>query len=167
MLNSDPRAAPVKRLDALRPFETIGKRRGRRAGLRHVEHLIVELQRVDAGARLDRQLADLDYRRLLIVHHEAFGDDHHRLRQIDGLQRGEQGAEVVDRLSLSATPLSAMVCAADFGARLAQLLFERDRAVAAGAPHSRTEHPLQGEAVALPDGHRLGDGDVEVERHSA
>ena len=144
--NVEERAAgrARQRLDALRPFETVGKRRRRGAGLRHVEHLIVELQGIDARARLDRQLPDLDHRRLLIVHHEAFGDDHHRLRQIDGLQREQQRAEVADRLLAFGDAAVGHRLRRRFGARPAQLLFEGHRAVRARARRTRAPAPAPG-----------------------
>ena len=53
----------------------MGPPRGRNAARGDVDDLIVELHRVDAGAGGDRQVAQLEHRRLLVVQHEAFGDE--------------------------------------------------------------------------------------------
>ena len=57
----------------------------------------IELQRVQAGARLGGQRAELDDQRL-VDEDEPFGDEDQRLRRVDRAQAGEQIAQRLQRL---------------------------------------------------------------------
>ena len=82
-------------------FSSRSSNRRRRFGgarLGDLEDLLVQLHHVDAGARGRGEVVDLHERRVLIVEHEALGDEHEGVRRIHGPQRREQIAERVDGL---------------------------------------------------------------------
>ena len=156
-------------LDADRLLQPILEPGGRFGGARlgDLEDLLVELHHVDAGARGRGEVVDLHERRVLIVEHEALGDEHEGVRRIHGPQRREQVAERVDGL--------LAVEGADRRDRVG-LVLDRPEAHLDARELARRRrlriaalallHPQQDHAVAAPDGHRFGNRDlVEAPRH--
>lgn len=84
-------------LEPFGPRLPIPERVQRHPAVRDVEDLVLQLERVEARPRLRRQGAEIQHHRF-VGEHEAFRDEHHRLRRVDPAEADEQVAEAPDRL---------------------------------------------------------------------
>ncbi len=132
-------------------------RRLGRPRLGNIEQLLVELHDVDAGACRRSEVVDLGEGGMLIVEHEALGDQDQRIRRVDAAERAKQVAEHVHRLF--AVERTGGGDGVDFAldrheAHLdaLRLARRRGRRISALADLDATQH----RRVAAPHGHRFG-----------
>ncbi len=128
----------------------------------HVEHLLVEAQRVHARARLRGQRPDL-HREIHVVQHETFRNEDERLRRLQGLQAGQQIAQPAEGLVALAVrgPRELRRFGFDLGAA------QFDDAVGTARHHAAFAilDGLQRGAIAAVDGLRFGHGDHVAHPH--
>ena len=137
----------------------IRERVDRYARIGDVEQLVVQLQRVEAGARLRRHGAEIDDHRL-IGQDEAFGDEDQRLRRIDPAEAGKQIAECLDGLvGLEGDILRERV-RLDLDLPAAHFLRARRHRDPLALPGL---HPFERRAVSLVDRLRFDQRDVVTE----
>ena len=92
-----PTRSARQRFEAFAARLPVGERIHRRTGVRDVEQLVIELQRINARARLRRHRAEIgDHRD--VGQHEAFRNQDQRLGGVDTTQPGEQIAEILNGL---------------------------------------------------------------------
>ena len=152
-----------KQLEALAACLAITDRIDRRAALRHVEHLVVQPQRVQTCSRFRGQPPELDNHRL-VAQHEAFGDEDQRFRGVDHPQPDQQIAQSLDGPVGFAAGVARQRQRLGHHLRSAQLDLRHRRA------HQRWDafaalHRIERPAIAVLDSQRFGQGDA-VRRNS-